>query len=140
MMRLDGTERTLLVDYAADVEWWSEDTLLVWTPNHQAYLQPIAGGEREYLEVGGVDSIQPGGRWGVLIEQDGDVFTRSLVNLELRNLPGIAEERIFLGVSVPYFNAEAWSPDGQWLAYVAPGSGEQDASAEIFGIQPGSGA
>jgi hypothetical protein len=31
-MRLDGTERTPLVDYAADVEWWSADTLALCSP------------------------------------------------------------------------------------------------------------
>jgi hypothetical protein len=50
-MRLDGTERTPLVGYASDVEWWSADTFLVWTPGREAYLLPEYGGEREILDV-----------------------------------------------------------------------------------------
>jgi hypothetical protein len=63
-MRLDGTQRTPLVDYAADIEWWSDDTLLVWTPAHEAYLRQEIGTDREYLDVEGVVSVQPGGRGG----------------------------------------------------------------------------
>ena len=139
-MRLDGTERTLLAEYAADVEWWSSDTLLVWTPGHDAYLQPVNSANREYLNVDGVFSIQPGGRWGLTLEPDGDGFTRLLLNLETRDLEGISRQAVSLGEDVPYFDSAAWSPDGQWLAYVAPAGvdpqngGEQ---SEIFGIRPG---
>lgn len=139
-MHLDGTDRTLLVDYAADVEWWSDDRLLVWTPGHVAYLQTVGSEEREYIDVRGVVSVQPGGRWGLTLEQDGDEFVRSLSNLSLRNLPGIAEERLVLGQDVPYFDAESWSPDGKWLAYVAQGAYDSRANiagAEIFGVRPG---
>jgi WD40 repeat protein len=140
IMRLDGTERTKLVDYAADVEWWSDTTLLVWTPGHTAYLQSISSDQREYLNVSGAVSVQPGGKWGLVVEQDGDIFIRSLVNLELRDLPGIAEERLLLGQDVPYFNGNAWSPDGTWLAFVAPGIFDAQvnlAGAEIYGVRPG---
>jgi Tol biopolymer transport system component len=139
-MRLDGTERSLLVNYAADVEWWSEDTLLVWTPGRLAYLQAIGSDEREYLNVDGVYSVQPGGKWGVMLEQNGDDFTRSLINLDLRDLPGIAEQRRLLDIYTPYFNAESWSPDGQWLAYVSQAAVDPAlnvAGGEIFGVQPG---
>jgi WD40 repeat protein len=142
-MRLDGTERTLLADYAADVEWWGEDTLLIWTPGHDAYLQRVGGDAREYLHVDGVFSVQPGGRWGLLVEPDGDGFRRTLLNLEARDLEGIVQQRVNLGEDVPYFNAASWSPDGQWLAYVAPGTLDSQvniAGGEVFGIRPGDGA
>src|SRR5690606_24146669 len=103
-------------NYAADIEWWSEDTLLIWTPEHRAYLQKIATGEREELDVRGVNSIQPGGYWGIVLEQVEDRFTRSLLNLELRDLPGIAQQQISLGDVVPFFSAASWSPNGEWLA------------------------
>jgi|GEM_PF-363273 len=139
-MRLDGTERTDLVLYANDVEWWNPDTLLVWTPGHEAYLQPESdNANREYLSVNSVLSIQPGGRWGLAIEQEGDDFTRYLSNLETRGLQGIAEQRIPLGVALPYFDAAAWSPDGASLAYVASGPFDDSVSnwgSEIWGIRP----
>jgi Tol biopolymer transport system component len=139
-MRLDGTERTSLSSYASDVEWWSDDTMLVWTPGHDAYLQRTDSQEREYLNVTGVFSVQPGGRWGLLTEQSGDSFTRSLLNLETRDLEGIAQQQINLGDDSPYFNAASWSPDGQWLAYIAPGAFDSQANVtggEVFGIRPG---
>ncbi len=137
-MRLDGTERTRLVDYASDVEWWSPETLLVWTPGKEAYLRAEKGDEREYLNVKGVVSVQSGGRWALTVEQDGDVFRRALVNLETRNLPAIGGDYIDLGPDVPYFDAAAWSPDGEWLAYVAQITTDtQLISAELFGIRPG---
>jgi hypothetical protein len=138
-MRLDGTERTLMVSYAADVEWWSETTLLVWTPDHEAYLQVEGGTERELLDVRGIISLQPGGTWGLLLEQDGDGFSRSLLNVATRNRPNTAEERIFLGTNVPYFDASGWSPNGDWLAFVAFGAPDNQvnrAGGELFGIQP----
>ncbi len=138
-MRLDGTQRTTLVNYATDVEWWSEDILLVWTPGHEAYLRPENSDEREYLDVTHITSVQPGGRWGLSIEQEGDDFTRNLLNLETRNLPGIAEQLIPLGIDLPYFNTTSWSLDGQF-AYVAPVPLSEEANtigAEIFGLRPG---
>lgn len=137
-MRLDGTERTPLVAYASDVEWWSADTLLVWTPARTAYLLP-ANGEREVLDVRGVAKLQPGGRWGLIVRQAGDGFARGLLNLELRAMTGIAQQFIDLGVDVPYFNEAAWSPNGQWLAYVAPGVFDTQAGiagGEIFAVRP----
>jgi hypothetical protein len=139
-MRLDGTERTTLANYASDVQWWSPDTLLIWTPGHSAYLQPEGGQTRDYLNVLSIVSVQPGGRWGLEMTQDGDGFTRALVNLETRGLQGIAEQRIPLGPDIPFFNATAWSPDGALLAYVAPGAFDSEtgaAGAEIFAVEPG---
>ena len=68
-------------------------TYLVWTPGKQAYLQSTGGGDREYLNVDGVISVQPGGRYGVLVEPKDDGFERWLVNLELRGLDGISDDR-----------------------------------------------
>lgn len=137
-MRLDGTQRTPLVDYASDVEWWNDSTLLVWTPEHHAYLQVEGGTNREMLDVRDVVSIQPGGLWGVEIQPDGDGFTRSLVDLTTRNTGQV--QSFPLGKDLPYFNASAWSPDGKWLAYVAQGAVDAKlnvAGGELFGIRPG---
>ncbi|MDX1995340.1 MAG: hypothetical protein SF029_23350 [bacterium] len=139
-MRLDGTERTSLIPYASEVQWWSTETLLVWTPGHEAYLQPEAGGERDVLDVRGVVMVQPGGRWGLHVAQQGDFFVRSLLNLETREQNDLPQERVWLGLDTTYFNAAAWSPDGTWLAYVAPGMFDLNAQisgGELFGIRPG---
>lgn len=141
-MRLDGTQRTRLVDYAADVEWWSNNTLLVWTPGKDAYLQAEGTSDQQYLDVDSVVSVQPGGMWGLLIQQHEDDFKRALINLETRDLQGIAGGYIDLGVDKPYFDAAAWSRDGKWLAYVSQSSFDSTintAGGEIFGVQPGDG-
>jgi WD40 repeat protein len=138
-MRLDGTQRTPLVDYAADVEWWSPDTLLIWTPGKDAYLRAEGGTDRDYLNVKGISAVQPGGHWGLLVEQAGDDFKRALVDLEMRGLEGVSGGYIDLGIDKPYFNASSWSPDGNWFAYVAPGMFDSQtniAGSEIFGIHP----
>jgi WD40 repeat protein len=137
-MRLDGTQRTPLVDYAADVEWWSADTLLIWTPTKDAYLRVENEREREYLNARGVVNIQPGGRWGVVVEQENDIFRRALVNLETRSAETSVGGRIEMGVHKSYYNAVVWSPNGQWLAYAAPGAieGSSAESSEIYGVQP----
>lgn len=139
-MRLDGTERTMLTEYATDVEWWSLDRFLIWTPGHQAYLQTDGSADREYLNVEQIVSVQPGGKWGLEVDQAGDGFSRALVNLDTRDLSGIAEARVELGENKPYFNAASWSPDGTALAYVAPGvldTSVNIAGGEIFLIHPG---
>ncbi|HEX2906060.1 MAG TPA: hypothetical protein VHO69_04325, partial [Phototrophicaceae bacterium] len=137
-----GTERTPLVGYASDVVWWSPGTLLVWTPGREAYLLPETGGEREDLNVQSVSNLQPGGYWGIFSQQDGDAFRRALIDVELRDTVGVARQRIDLGADVPYFDAASWSPDGQWLAYVKPGSFDAQAGiagGEIFGVRPADG-
>jgi WD40 repeat protein len=138
-MRLDGTERTLLADYATDVEWWPDDRLLVWTPGHQAYWQTESGLERQYLNVQGVASLQPGGTWGLIYEPNGDGFKRALLNVDTRDLQGIAGQHIPLGADIPYFNAAAWSPDGRDFAFVAPtvfDENTQIAGGELYLVQP----
>ncbi len=137
-MRMDGTQRTPLVPYAADVEWWTNDTLLVWTPGKDAYLQTELGGDREYLNVDSVAAVQPGGRWGVKVQHDGDNFVRAMVNLAAGT--DIDLTAVQMGVDRAYYDAEAWSPNGQWLAYVSPvnaGGDTEIASSEIFAMQPG---
>jgi WD40 repeat protein len=138
-MHLDGTGRTLVSDYASDVDWWADRTFLIWTPGHQAYLQTENSTEREYLNVTSVISVQPGGRWGLLVEATGDSFKRALINLERRDLVGVSDERVQLGADRAYFNAQSWSPDGRWLAYVAPTIDEDDTviGNEIYAISPG---
>lgn len=133
-MRLDGTQRTLLATYAAEVQWWDTETLLIWTPGHDAYLRPETGEIITPLDVNGVTNIQPGGTLATRIELDDDQFVRWLVDLD-------NTERVpmRLGPDEPYFNATAWSPDGGWLAYVAPGDYDPDSArrgAEIYAIRP----
>jgi hypothetical protein len=137
-MRLDGTERTLVADNATDVEWWTQDTLLVWTPAQGAYLQS-ENTEQEFLNVNRVVSIQPGGYWGLRIEQDGDEFIRVLVNTEILGLAQVAGQHIPLGTDIRYFNASSWSPTGEWLAFTAPHMYDPTAEAtgaELFAIRP----
>ncbi|MFN8373551.1 MAG: hypothetical protein U0694_11845 [Anaerolineae bacterium] len=138
-MHLDGTARTPLAANASDVEWWSNDRLLVWTPEHAAYLQSEDDSSaREYLDVDGVISVQPGGHWAMTMETNGEDFQRVLTNLSARD-----DEQVELGVDISYFNASSWSPDGQWLVYAAPGIYDTHAGiagAELFGIHPGDSA
>lgn len=140
-MRVDGTGRSLVVEYAADVEWWADGTYLIWTPGHQAYLREENGTEREYLDVAGVISVQPGGRWGLLVEQNGEDFQRALINLETRDMvnSGISDGHVDLGIDRSYFNAQAWSPDGRFLAYAAPDLNTEGEilGTELFTISPG---
>ncbi len=139
-MRLDGTERTMITEYANDIEWWSADRLLVWTPGHQAYLQTEGSTEREYLNVNSIISVQPGGKWGLHVRQQADTFMYALLNLESRNYEGVAAQLVPLTGETPDFNAAAWSPDGNWLAYVAPGQFDSSINAtgqEVFVIRPG---
>lgn len=137
-MRLDGSERAMVSTYASDVEWWAAGTYLVWTPGHGAYLMAEGDTSREYLNVESVVSIQPGGHWALLVEQDGDTFKRDLIDLSMRDLVGISDQRVPLGEDLRYFNAQSWSPDGQWLAYVAPTTAEDGSITgnEIYGISP----
>lgn len=141
-MRLDGTERALVAENAAEVSWWTPDTLLVWTPGKRAYLQQQDSNQRDYLSVEGVISVQPGGRYGVMVEPKDDGFERALVDLDLRGLEDISDGRVDLGADQAYFNAQSWSPNGQWLAYVTPVTVDGSASfgGEIFAIQPGESA
>jgi hypothetical protein len=139
-MRLDGTQRSVVAEYAHDVEWWPDNRLLIWTPDHHAYWENADHSDQTELDVSGVTSVQPGGEWGLLVEQNGDDFSRGLIDLQTRDLQGIAGGQIPLGKDVPYFDASAWSPDGSAFAYVAPGTFDpktQIAGAELYLIHPG---
>lgn len=138
IMRVDGTQRALVSLNAAEVRWWNPSTYLIWTPAKQVYLQPIGTDQREYLNAQNVVSVQPGGRYGVEVTPKDDGFERALVNLELRGLKGISDNPVDLGADESYFNAQSWSPDGQWLAYVSPVSlNDGKEGGEIFAIRPG---
>lgn len=150
-MRLDGTGETPLARDASDVLWWSADTLLVWQGG-RAYLQPdapltdeAAPPERTLLDARGVISIAPGSDWALVSnyadEADGEpAFTRALVNLGVRAINPAAASAVDLGADLPFFNSAAWSPDGRWLAYVAPVAHDDALAAEVFTIQPGEAA
>ncbi len=112
-MRLDGTERSLVAQSASDVEWWGDNTFLVWTTAQGAFVQ-VDGAAQQILDVRGISSIQPNGSWALEVMHDGDGFTRQLVNL------ANPDDYTFLGVDMAYFNAQSWSPDGSRFAYVAP--------------------
>lgn len=132
-MRVDGTGRVLVTANAAQVEYWSADTWLVWTPGRSAYLLREGTGESELLDVRGVVSVQPGGRWGLLVEAQGDGFQRALVNLQDR------AQRVELGVDLAYFDDSAWSPDGSRLAFAAPvyrDDPQTPAGTELFLVAP----
>lgn len=135
-MRLDGTQRTPLVRGASEISWWQNDTLLIWTPENQAFLRQEEDTMMTPLNARGATNIQPGGYWALILEQQEDDFLRLLVNLETRGLEWM-QEQLPIGLETRYFNAAAWSPDGVWLAFTAPV--DQDAevlSAEIFAVQP----
>lgn len=138
-MRLDGTQRSPLVAEATEVQWWDESTLLIWTPDHRAYLRPEADNlaTPEYLNVHGIRSLQPYGRWGVYIAAENGQFNRYLLNLENRDTP--EAQRYLLAPDRTYFNAAAWSNDGHYLAYVGNGAMDESlgiAGGEIFLASP----
>ncbi|MEO0562479.1 MAG: hypothetical protein AAF125_10210 [Chloroflexota bacterium] len=142
-MRLDGTQRTLLTAGAAAVQWWSTDTLLVWTPDYRAYLLPDGApnteDQRTYLDTRGVVALQPGGTNALALRRDADGrFLRELEDIELRGLVGVAGAApVVLGEDVPYFNDAAWSPSGEWLAFVRQIRTGEAVSSEVYGIRPG---
>lgn len=133
-MRLDGTQRSLVIEYATQVEWWSDDTWLIWTPGRSAYLASQADTtQREILDVRGVLSVQPRGRWALALEPNGDGFHRALVNMQDRT------QQTDLGVDLTYFNDSAWSPDGSQLVYVAPildETTDEPIGSELFIVSP----
>ncbi|MEL6310256.1 MAG: hypothetical protein AAFQ52_19110, partial [Chloroflexota bacterium] len=130
VMRVDGTFRTPLVSNASEVQWWAQDILLVWTPDQRVYLRfrDNAPPEPDLIPADGVRTIQPGGRYGVRIQLNDGVFNRYLVNLD-----DVTQATVYLSPDRPYFNASAWSPSGQYLAYV--GDGTFDSNANITGSE-----
>lgn len=140
-MRLDGTERTPLASNATDVEWWAPGLLLIWTADQRAFLRAEADptSQGSPLDVTGVVAVQPGGTWALALEADTIGFNRYLVDLFSRAQAGAAEQRYALGADRPYFNAAAWSPSGDALAYVDEGPFDSNANlagGELFLINP----
>lgn len=143
-MRMTGTQRTYLIAGASAVEWWNDNTFLVWTPDHRAYLLPegtdITTTPVEYLDVRGAILVQPNGRHALTLVQREDGFLRELENLALRGLVGVAGSApVVLGEDIPYYNDAAWSPDGRYLAYAQPIHTETSVGAygaELFLIDP----
>lgn len=122
-MRMDGTERTVIAADVTDVGWWRQDTFVLWTAGQRVSL--LRGTEREMLNIYGAISLQPDGKWTLMIDyQDGE-FVRVLRHLD-------TGETLILAPETPFLNANAWSQNGQWFAYVA--AGEQ--GAEVFGVAP----
>jgi WD40 repeat protein len=112
-MRIDGTGRELLSTSASDVVWWSDGSLFIWTPAHNALLRRTDGSERP-IDVHSVLSVQPNGLLGVRVRLSNGSFTREIVDLDT----GMTV--VALGADRAYFNAHAWSPDGSRLAFVSP--------------------
>lgn len=137
-MRIDGTGRESLVSDASEVRWWSNDTLLVWTPDHRLYLQSeVDSTQIEELPSQGVMSVQPNGYWALAVRDvDGDLL-RYMVDLQ--SLSTDAPNEIRLAPHRDYFNMAAWSPDGTNLGYVGQGAVDETvgiAGGEIFLAQP----
>ena len=133
-MRLNGTQRRLVIESATDVEWWSDTRFFVWTPAHQGFVYDESTQARESYDVRGISTVQPNGVWGlqVLPRPDGESFSRALVDVNNH------ERLIDLGVDTAYYNARAWSPDGHTLAFVAPlpVTGETASGSEILLVRP----
>lgn len=131
-MRLDGTQRTPLVTSAAEVRWWNQETLLIWSTNQTVSLRPEADIVAEGIQLPseGVISVQPNGYNALQLIGAENSFARTIVMLDDSNqtpIP-ISEDRT-------YFNAAAWSPIGDALAYVGTGTFDDTvgiAGAELF--------
>lgn len=132
-MRFNGTQRTPLLEGASDLFWWSEDTFLVWTPDHRAYLQREGDFERDLLPVRGIISVQPRGLWAVWLSQSGAGFDRYLLNLEAYRSGG-ASTPVYLSADVAFYNAYGWSPDGAFFAFATPTSANANGviGAELY--------
>ncbi len=133
-MRLDGSQRVPIAKRVTDAQWWSEDTLVVWTAAHTAAFQKEGSDERDIINAARIFSVQPGGRWALKMTLQGDYFVRTLVNID-------APEQMYpLSPDTAFFNAYAWSPNGQWLVYVGEVSQNGKTSAEVFAVAPSFGA
>jgi hypothetical protein len=130
-MRLNGTERTPIMDVASDVVWGANNTFLVWTPDHRAFIQSEGDSTtRTYLPTQGIISIDPTGKWGIWLSETSDGFTRYLVDLQAIRQNGAVTTPTYLTSDAPYFNASSWSPIGNYLAFV--GKTPNLASAELW--------
>ena len=132
-MRLDGGERSMVVEYAGQVEWWADGQFLVYTPGRNAYV--IGGPDGRVDLVGdGIVSVQPNGHWALVIANNAGQPVRALRDLAAE--PGSPVGQLPLAPDRLYANAAAWSPSGDRLAFVAPVGA---TSSEIFGVRPGAG-
>lgn len=131
-MRLNGTDRRLVIESAIDVEWWGDNRFLVWTPGHNAYSFTEGAADRIDYDVDGITAVQPNGLWAlqVMVNAGGDGFERALVRLDNPTI------RIPLGVDLAYYNARSWSRDGGAFAFAAPVTGDDVLTAELFMIRP----
>lgn len=137
-MRPDGTERSPVGISGAELQWWSESQLLVWNAEHRALLFEPQTGVLEELSGRALLAVQPGGRWALQLVYADGVFRRALVNLD--TIDSDTPQRALLAPDAPYFNANAWSPDGLLLAYVGRGAYDETrsiAGAELYTIRPG---
>jgi dipeptidyl aminopeptidase/acylaminoacyl peptidase len=137
-MRLDGTQRTPIMDIAADVIWAANGELLVWTPDHRAFYQPEGGtvDQRRFLPTDGVVTIM--GDWAVRIALGVDGFNRYLINFDVIQQPDATYQPLLLTADTPFFNAAAWSPDGRYLAFVqraeADAAGRRGAELAVVSL------
>ncbi len=136
-MRLNGTERTFIARNVAEVEWWSNNHVLVWTTVYEAYLQDLDNPLNILnLPTQSTISIQPDGDWAIALEQFEDTFYKVILQLGIET-----SSSTFLSSDTAFFNAGHWSPDGSWYAYLSRGAFDEAsgiAGAEVFAIQPGS--
>lgn len=129
-MRLNGSERQTLVENTGDLQWYSQDTYVLWTPGHRTYLLQ-SDGARTPLAAGGLVSIQPEGGWALSIVAGDSPDAPALRHL-VRVLPDdAAADPIVLGVDEPFFNNSAWSAAGDF-AYVAPVPTDDGPTAELY--------
>lgn len=129
-MRLNGTQRTPLVTSAAEVRWWNQDTLLIWSTNQNVTLRPESDTVAEGVQLPseGIISLQPNGYNALQLDGTDNSFTRSIVTVD-----GTVQTPIVISEDRTYFNASSWSPSGDRLAYVA--SGEVDDSLGLAGAE-----
>lgn len=132
-MWLNGANRRVFIRDATEVQWWSDDRLLVWSERNRPFLFDLRDESREPFAVNGLVNVQPGGYWGMTITLDDDgLFARRLVD-------GRGDGNgVDLGLDEAYFSAAAWSPDGAYMAFID--RAEHDAAfrrgAEVYLIAP----
>jgi dipeptidyl aminopeptidase/acylaminoacyl peptidase len=131
---LDGTQERVISNAASDLFFWSDDTLLVWTPAQRAFLRR-EGQDPYELDAAGAISVQPGGFWALTLTYDPETgaFSRRLVNTALRRAPDAP--MLDLGPESRFAAAARWSPDGTLMAYARPLSAD-DPTAELYVARP----
>ena len=134
-MRLNGSYQTPLARNAMEVDWWSNDTLVIWTSNHELMLRPENVTAATFVAAPGLTSVQPGGYWATSMRRRGDTF--EIVLLNLQDYESVLDP-IVLTPFESYFRDSAWAPNGEMLAFVRPLEGPNNyMGAELFTIRPG---